>query len=49
MLDEAFWNLSEPALEEESLERQQRQILLNFSCQFGFRRVMFPQCGNSDF
>lgn len=43
MFYEALQNLTEPALEEESLERQQRQILLNFSCQFGFKRVMFPQ------
>ena len=49
MFDEAFWNLSEPALEEDSLERQQRQILVNFSCQFDFNRVLFHSCGNSDF
>ena len=38
-----FWNLSESALEEESLERQQRQISLHFACQFSFRRRMFLQ------
>ena len=40
---EIFWNLSESALEEESLERQQRQISLHFACQFSFRRRMFLQ------